>query len=211
MFKMNNLKKVLIGATIILFTGSGSAKAITHDAQSGDNLYRSSKTYGITLDTLRESNDEWDNLIISGETLEIPGATSSTKNSSASVETKPESVIPYNDEDLQLLGRLIRVEAGNQPYTAKVAVGAVVVNRVKSDKFPSNISSVIYEKNQFTPVDNGMINKPATDETIKAAKEALAGVDPTKGALFFYDTSATSKWLLSKPQALKVDKMVFAY
>jgi N-acetylmuramoyl-L-alanine amidase len=58
---------------------------------------------------------------------------------------------------------------------------------------------------------NGMINKPATEETIKAAKEALNGVDPTNGALFFFDTSAKSSWLWSKSQALKVDKMVFAY
>ncbi|WP_017416055.1 cell wall hydrolase [Clostridium tunisiense] len=207
MFKMNNFRKILIGATIILFTASGSAKAATHEVQKGDTLYKISKSYGVTLDSLRETNNKWDNLIIPGEVLEIPGETSSTDVH----KSEASGVIPYTEEELQLLGRLIRAEAENQPYTAKIAVGAVVVNRVKSDKFPNNITSVIYEKRQFTPVSNGMINKPATEETLKAAKEALGGNDPTNGALFFFDTSATSSWLRSKPQALKVDKMVFAF
>lgn len=207
MFKMNNFRKILIGATIILFTASGSAKATTHEVQKGDTLYKISKSYGVTLDSLRETNNKWDNLIIPGEVLEIPGETSSTDVH----KSEASGVIPYTEEELQLLGRLIRAEAENQPYTAKIAVGAVVVNRVKSDKFPNNITSVIYEKRQFTPVSNGMINKPATEETLKAAKEALGGNDPTNGALFFFDTSATSSWLRSKPQALKVDKMVFAF
>lgn len=207
MFKMNNFRKILIGATIILFTASGSAKATTHEVQKGDTLYKISKSYGVTLDSLRETNNKWDNLIIPGEVLEIPGETSSADVH----KSEASGVIPYTEEELQLLGRLIRAEAENQPYTAKIAVGAVVVNRVKSDKFPNNITSVIYEKRQFTPVSNGMINKPATEETLKAAKEALGGNDPTNGALFFFDTSATSSWLRSKPQALKVDKMVFAF
>jgi len=58
---------------------------------------------------------------------------------------------------------------------------------------------------------NGYINKPAQAEAVKAAYAALSGVDPTNGALFFYDNTITNQWLLSKPVALTVDKLVFAY
>ena len=89
------------------------------------------------------------------------------------------------------------------------------INRVKSNQFPNSIQKVVYEVSdghyQFTPVLNGMINKPATEEDKKAALEALNGNDPTKGALYFFDNTITNKWLLSKPVALHSDKMTFAY
>jgi len=206
MFKNNKIIKVIALTATIIFSSSSSAMALSHTVEKGDTLYKISTSYGVTLDNLRSANNKWDDLIYPGQELTIPGQTISKNEDENS---KP--VIAYSDKELDLLARLIRAEAENQPFNAKVGVGAVVVNRVKSDKFPNDISSVIYEKNQFTPTMNGMINKPATEETIKAAKEALNGVDPTNGALFFFDTSAQSSWLWSKPQALKVDKMVFAY
>lgn len=121
------------------------------------------------------------------------------------------AAIPYNAKELDLLARLVRAEAGGEPYNAQVAVAAVVINRVKSSKFPNTITSVINSNNQFTPVQNGQINKPATDTNKKAVEEALYGKDPSNGALFFYDTSCTSKWLLSKPVKAKIGKMVYAY
>jgi len=124
-------------------------------------------------------------------------------------------VIPYTQSDVDLLARLITAEAGSQPYNAKVSVGAVVINRVKNPLYPNTISGVIYERSngyyQFTPVINGWINKPATSDSIKAAYDALKGIDPTKGALYYFDNSATNQWLLSKPVAIRIDKMIFSY
>jgi len=144
-----------------------------------------------------------------------PGSASGSALS-ASVTAKANSgTIPYTQSDLDLLARLITAEADNQPYVAKVAVGAVVVNRVKDSRFPNTISGVIYDKSygyyQFTPVMNGMINKPASQEALRAAYDALNGVDPTNGALYFFDNTATNKWLWSKPIALRSGIMVFAY
>ncbi|MBE6066636.1 MAG: peptidoglycan-binding protein [Clostridium lundense] len=119
--------------------------------------------------------------------------------------------ISYNAKELDLLARLVRAEAGGESYSAQVAVAAVVINRVKSSKFPNTITAVIHSNNQFTPVQNGQINKPATAANKKAVQEALYGKDPSNGALFFYDTSCTSKWLLSKPVKAKIGKMVYAY
>ena len=114
-----------------------------------------------------------------------------------------------------MLARLITAEAQGEEYNAKVAVGAVVLNRVKSDTFANTIKDVIYEKingyYQFTPVLNGWINKPANEDCIKAAKEALSGIDPTNGALFYFDDSTTNQWLLSRPVSVKIDNMIYTY
>lgn len=191
-----------------------NVQATTYTVKQGDTLYLISQRYGISLSNLRKANDKWDNYIYIGQKLIIPGiSTTTTQNTSLAASQK--SVISYTSADLDLLARLIRAEAENQPYSAKVCVAAVVVNRVQSSLFPNTISGVINQKSngyyQFTPVQNGTIGKAATATDRQAALEALNGADPTKGALFFYDTSTTSKYLLSKPVSTRIDKMVFAY
>lgn len=180
----------------------------TYTVKSGDTLSKIANRYGILLYSLRRANNKWDDLIFPGQKLYLPGVVSS----SSSV---PAGVIPYTSSDLDLLARLIRAEAENQPYNAKVAVGAVVVNRVQSSKWPNTIKDVIYDKAggyyQFTPILNGSINKPATDIDIKAAYDALHGIDPTNGAMFYFDDSAKNQWLWSKPLAIRIDRMVFVY
>lgn len=117
--------------------------------------------------------------------------------------------------DLDLLARLITAEAQGEPYEAKVAVGAVVMNRVQSGSWPATIQDVIYQKingyDQFTPVANGWINKPAEAESIKAAAAALKGADPTGGAEFYYDDSTTNSWILGKPVSVQIGSMIYAF
>lgn len=113
------------------------------------------------------------------------------------------------------MARLITAEAGGEPYDAKVGVGAVVWNRVQSPLFPNTIPGVIYQVvnglYQFDPVQNGWINYPATAECIRAAEDALAGVDPTHGALYFYDPTAESWYIRSLPVACVIGNLTFAY
>lgn len=179
----------------------------TYTVKSGDTLYLIAKRYGISLDSLRKANNEWDNYIYPGQKLAIPGKVTTTAANTG--------VIPSTSSDVDLLARLIRAEAETQPYSAKVAVGAVVVNRVQSSKFPNTIREVIYQRingyYQFSPVLNGWINRPATQTDINAAYEALRGKDPTNGALFYFDDSATNQWLWAKPIAIRIDRMVFSY
>jgi peptidoglycan hydrolase CwlO-like protein len=117
--------------------------------------------------------------------------------------------------DLDLLARLITAEAGGESYNAQVAVGAVVINRVKSSSFPNSISDVINEKTngfyQFTPILNGNINRPAYESAITAAKEALRGKDPTNNALFFYSGNAPKALTLPQPVSIKIDNLTFLY
>lgn len=118
-------------------------------------------------------------------------------------------------DDLDLLARLITAEAQGEPYEAKVAVGAVVMNRVKSSSWPNTIKEVIYQKIsgyiQFTPVENGWIDKPAEPESVKAAQAALSGADPTNGAQFYYDDTTTNTWILAKPVSTQIGHMIFAF
>lgn len=202
-----------LNSTVIYPCQKLDVPAAEYTVQKGDSLYLIAKKYGISLYSLRKANGKWDDMIYAGQKLIIPGTASGTDAAIATYSNK--GAIPYTQGDLDLLARLITAEANNQPYTAKVAVGAVVVNRVKDSRFPNTISGVIYEKSygyyQFTPVQNGMINKPASQEAIKAARDALNGADPTNGALFFFDNSATNKWLWSKPIALRSGDMVYVY
>ena len=101
---------------------------------------------------------------------------------------------------VNLLARIINGEARGEPYEGQVAVGAVIMNRVRSSEFPNTIAGVIYQKGQFTAVTDGQFDKPIEEGSTvyKAAREALNGSDPTGGALYFYDPRYTkSKYLFS--------------
>lgn len=117
----------------------------------------------------------------------------------------------YSNSDLTLLARLISGEARGESYTGKVAVGAVVLNRVKSSSFPNTISGVIYQPYAFTAVSDGQINVPPDNSCYEAAKAAMNGWDPTYGAIYYYNpATATSKWIFSRKTTVTIGKHVFA-
>ena len=98
--------------------------------------------------------------------------------------------VEYSDSTLKLLASIIFCEAGNQPYEGQVAVGAVVMNRVRSDAFPDTVREVIYQKGQFTPAGSGWLDRVVasevyTDAALQAAKDALAGQSPIGDCLYF--------------------------
>lgn len=194
-----------------------SVRAQTYTVKSGDSLYLIAKRYGISLYSLRKANNKWNNSIYTGQKLVLPGVkpTSSITSYSASSGSGSGAVVSYTQSDFDLLARLITAEADGEPYNAQVGVGAVIINRIKSSEFPDTIKSVIYQKDdvfyQFTPVENGFINKPATETAKKAAYAALHGSDPSKGSLYYFDDSATNKWLWSKPIRAYIGHMVFVY
>lgn len=117
-----------------------------------------------------------------------------------------------NTSDIQLLARAINGEARGEPYEGQVAVGAVILNRVKDSKFPNTIAGVIYEKGAFTAVSDGQINKPiAEDSTVyKAARDAMNGWDPTNGCIYYFNPdTATNSWIWSRPLVKKIGKHRF--
>lgn len=102
--------------------------------------------------------------------------------------------------DYNLLARIISAEARGEPYTGQVAVGAVILNRVKHSSFPDSISGVIYQSGAFTCVTDGQINQPVADSAYRAATDALNGWDPSGGAIYYYNPkTAKSSWIFSRP------------
>lgn len=131
------------------------------------------------------------------------------ENSSNNVEAASGS---GSTSDIQLMARAINGEARGEPYEGQVAVGAVILNRVKSSKFPNTIAGVIYESGAFTAVADGQINVPISEGSTvyKAARDAMNGWDPTNGAIYYFNPdTATNKWIWSRPLIKTIGKHRF--
>ncbi|MBE6967228.1 MAG: spore cortex-lytic enzyme [Ruminococcaceae bacterium] len=112
--------------------------------------------------------------------------------------------------DVNLLARLISAEARGEPYNGQVAVGAVVLNRMKHPSFPNTMSGVIYQSGAFTCITDGQFNQPVAESAYRAARDALAGVDPSGGAIYYFNpVTATSKWIWSRPLIVVIGKHRF--
>ncbi len=116
-----------------------------------------------------------------------------------------------NKDDSDLLARVIHAEAEGEPYIGKVAVAAVLLNRIESPQFPNTLSGVIYQKNAISSVYNGRMNNTPGTDSVKAANDALNGWDPTYGCLYFWnpDTS-TSTWIQRLTPIMRFGKHVFS-
>lgn len=136
------------------------------------------------------------------KTLAAMGINSSSSGSSGSSGS--------NTSDVNLLGRLIYGEARGEPYTGQVAVGAVILNRVKSSSFPNTIAGVIYQPGAFDAVSDGQINMTPNSTAKKAAQDAINGWDPSYGAIYYFNPStATNKWIWSRPMTVTIGRHRF--
>ena len=138
------------------------------------------------------------------KTLEAMGIfnSSNSSNSNSSVST--------NSNDLNLLARVIYGEARGEPYTGQVAIGAVVLNRVRNSSFPNTIAGVVYQSGAFDAVSDGQINLTPNSTAKKAAQDALNGWDPTYGAIYYFNPkTATNKWIWSRPMTVTIGKHRF--
>ncbi|MDT8718515.1 spore cortex-lytic enzyme [Clostridium sp. 19966] len=105
-----------------------------------------------------------------------------------------------SNQNLTLLSRLINGEARGEPYQGQVAVGAVIMNRVRDPRFPNTVAGVIYQPGAFTAIVDGQINVKIEQSSINAARDALNGWDPSGGAVFYYNPAkTTNKWIWSRP------------
>lgn len=113
--------------------------------------------------------------------------------------------------EVELLARLIHGEARGEPYVGMVAVGAVVLNRVKSSRFPNTMAGVIYQSGAFDAVSDGQINLAPSEQSRRAARDAMNGWDPTGGCLYYYNpATATSSWIWSREVRLTIGDHSFA-
>lgn len=112
--------------------------------------------------------------------------------------------------DLYLLSRIISAEARGEPYIGQLAVGAVVLNRVKHPSFPNTIAGVIYQNGAFSALSDGQFDEPVSEESRRAARDVLNGVNPVSDAIYYYNpNTATNKWIRSRPVIRTIGAHVF--
>lgn len=114
-------------------------------------------------------------------------------------------------DDLYLLAKMISAEARGEPYVGQVAVGAVILNRVKHPSFPNTIAGVLYQPGAFTALSDGQFNLEPEEQCRRAARDAMNGWDPSGGAIYYYNPAkSTSSWIFSRETIAVIGKHVFA-
>lgn len=231
--KLNGLSSNLlqIGQKLTL---SHSTKENTVDAsqqkyvvKKGDSLWVLAQRNKIHISDIMSKNNLQSDILQIGQILRIPtesskatlankGPTQKPLNKTALIPAAVDtSTFSYTEEEYEWLAKLIEAEAENQPYQGKVAVGSVVMNRIKDDWFPNTIKEVIFQKSnklyQFSPVGNGRFDRVSpSDDSYQAATAALEGEDPTDGALYFYNpTIATDRWIRTRTVVKEIGQHSF--
>lgn len=114
------------------------------------------------------------------------------------------------ESNVYLLARIISAEARGETYTGQVAVGAVILNRIEHPSFPDTLSGVIYQPGAFTAITDGQFNEAIADSAYSAARDALNGVDPSGGAIYYYNPDKTSnQWIRSRPVIKRIGNHLF--
>lgn len=189
--------------------GTDSAKGWNYRVRSGDSLYGIARKVDIDMSLLARVNGISGQNLRAGSTLTIPYSGPGFSGQAAPSSTSRGTTA--NVGDVEMLARLIHAEARGESFTGQVAVGAVIVNRVRSGKFPGSIGGVIYAPGEFETVSNGQINLAPDANAYRAAQAALSGWDPTGGALFFFNPAKTfSRWIWSRSIIVTIGAHVFA-
>jgi N-acetylmuramoyl-L-alanine amidase len=202
----SDVMKKLVTPMVIASMLITASPAFAYTVKSGDTLSQIASNENITLIDLIKLNPQIKNpnLIFPGDVIET------TKTPDVA---SPTSVVKttYSAHDLDVMSRIVEAEAGGEPYEGKVVVAEVIMNRVSAG-FASSIEAVVYQPHQFTPVATGTINEPASDESIRAAKEVLSTYKGNpNGALYFYNPSKTSdKWVRSRTVIEAIGNHIFS-
>lgn len=183
-----------------------SRKMVFHTVREGETLYSIADKNGVSLQSLIRANKLSKTVIHPKQVLIIPGVTPDFEIALSRGFTR---------DDIMLLARAIHAESRGESFTGQVAVGAVILNRLESREFPNTLREIIMQKHsgtyQFTPVQDGSISLDPDDTAICAAIQAMAGLDPTNGALFFYNPeTASDQWIKTLEVQTRIGNHVFA-
>ena len=212
---------VLFTANILLITLFQTAEAATYRQGSSGQTVKTIQTklknwgyYNGSVDGIygsqtaeavkyfQRSNGLTADGVVGPATLAKLGMSTTTSGSGGSASSQSNSV--------DLLARVISAEARGEPYSGQVAVGAVILNLVEHPSFPNSISGVVYQPGAFTCMVDGQINEPVADSAYRAARDALNGVDPSGGAIYYFNpVTATSAWIWSRPLITVIGKHRF--
>ncbi|WP_018085870.1 cell wall hydrolase [Desulfurispora thermophila] len=177
-----------------------------YTVRPGDTLSGIARQMGVPLAALMRANRLSSSTIYPDQILVVPGH---------QVDWEAALSRGFSRQDVYWLAKAIYAEARGEPFAGQVAVGAVILNRVKSGEFPDSIAEVILQQGkgtyQFSPVQDGSIKLEPDEMALQAAVQAICGWDPTGGALFFYNPhTATDTWIRTLPVVARIGNHVFA-
>lgn len=188
---------LLILGALILFLSIGQANSQpTYTVQPGDTLYDISLAHGISWQELASLNKIKDPTTMQvGTQLRLPS------HVTPKIVLRDGTVVEVTAQEKELLVRLVTAEARGESLEGQIAVAAVVINRVRSSKFPNSVWDVIHQSGQFTPIEQDNLPRTVGETCVEAVERALRGEDPTGGALFFYNptTSQANDYWATKP------------
>lgn len=196
------LKKMFILGTAFLMLSIGAQPTnaeVIHDIKQGESLFIIAVNNRMTVKELKQANGLRGDRIYTGDKLSIPKG---SENVTA----------PLNGHDIDLLARLISAEAQGEPFRGKVAVAAVILNRMEDQKFPETITGNVFKRNEFESVSNGLIwERQPTAEDYQAVKSAYKGWDPTYGSKFFFNPAKVHgpSWIWTRRIVERIGNHVF--
>lgn len=182
-----------------------------YKVMSGDTLWQIARKFNTTIYFLQKMNELSSSNIYVGQFLYVPDNSQGSSNHPTSGSNSS-----YNQADVYWLSRIISAEARGESQLGQIAVGAVILNRVESSLYPNTVKEVVFQYTggipQFSPVADGSIYSEPTASAVKAAYSALAGNDPTYGAIYFYNPQLTSyhNWVRTRPVTVVIGNHVFA-
>lgn len=132
-------------------------------------------------------------------------------NKTRSYLMAPSEEVDPSKEEVYLLSAIIESEAADEPYIGKLAVGAVILNRVDSSAFPNTLSGVVFQPGAFESVQNGQFGRQVSPQSRRAAREAWNGKDPSGDALYFWNPAKpVNPWVWQRRQVAQIGRHVFA-
>lgn len=222
----NTYVKKLVVACVATFAFIGlqnsTVEAITeYPVVKGDNLLKLGQPYALTIDDIKQVNNRHNDGIYIDEIVQIPDKSKvlGIQSSELEIETPKKELakpaVSISNQEKDLFARLVEAEAKGESYEGKVAVATVVLNRIDSPHFPDTVTAVINQvvgkSYAFSPVQNGEIRKPASNESKRAVEEALTRTDRLNDSIYFYNPEiATDDWILTREVVKTIGDHVFA-
>ncbi len=158
----------------------------------------------------KTSNQPWQGTQGQGTRAGATNPQSQASANTASVTQTPPVVNGISHSDLNMMAHVVYGEARGEPFTGQVAIAAVILNRLRDPRFPHSIPAIIYQPGAFTCVSDGQYNLQPDAEAMKAVMDAVHGWDPVLGAVYYFNpATATSSWIWSRPQILRIGKHIF--
>ncbi|MHB1126760.1 MAG: cell wall hydrolase [Bacillota bacterium] len=211
---VNNLTSDMIYPGQKLILPSTLDNGVRYITQPGDTLFLIGMRHGVNAQEIAQSSKITGTMIYPGQKLVIPDHDDAVATGSgstlASRSGSTTSRLTASASDIELLSRIIYGEARGEPYNGQVAVAAVALNRLKAQGFPKTLYDVIHQPWAFTSINDGQFFLPPDAASRRAALDAINGVDPSGGALYFWNPEkSTSKWIWTRKVIATIGNHLF--